>query len=107
MFRLVNLENAQVGMTLYRAVHGTDGALLAGKGQELNKKLIRRLESLGVGCIWIEGTDQYDHDTFSEKKALLDKRFENVLCDPLMSMVYKKLLERLESRLEPDDAGRP
>lgn len=92
-------EHIEGGMVLDREVCGASGNTLLTKGTTLSAALGRRLQNWGVTFVYIEGVEEEKTEeaiegiSFEELKLHLDKKFSNVLNNPLMHKIFAAIYE--------------
>jgi len=98
----IPLTSAKPGMVLAKDVMRSDQASpvpICGKGTPLTDPLIERLKRMGIQSIIVEGHPVFmgGESTLEEQLEKLDKRFRQVVDDPLMMKVkeiYRKHIIR-------------
>ncbi len=84
-------------MILAQPVENRAGAVLFGQGMELTEAVIRRLESMEIESICVEGQDR-QLPPLEDMLADLDRRFEKTGEDPTTAMlkrVYREFYTEL------------
>jgi hypothetical protein len=89
----IPLMRAAPGMVLARDVFRNDspaGIPVCGKNTVLSDILIMRLQNMDVNSVYVEGHPVWEDGDRSLDDLLhdLDRRFEKVRQDPLMSRIY-------------------
>ncbi|MBI2354629.1 MAG: hypothetical protein HYV06_06300 [Deltaproteobacteria bacterium] len=106
----IPLMQAKADMVLARDVFRNDspvGIPICGKSTVLTDTLIARLDNMDVKSVYVEGHPVWDEGdrTLEDMLSDLDRRFEKVRHDPLMSRLYDIHAEHLK-RSMGDDGGR-
>ena len=96
----INLEQAQAGMVLARAVTNEKGITLCGEGTALTDSLIERLRKMAIQKVAVEGhpvddgSEELSPETMRE---VIMERFRLVRKNHLNNAIMKALLENLET----------
>ncbi len=97
----INLDQAQAGMTLARAVTNEKGITLCGEGTALTDSLIARLEKVAIHRLVVEGhpVDDGSEELSPEtKREVIMERFRHARKNPLNNAIMQVLLEKLEAK---------
>jgi len=95
----INLDQAQAGMVLARAITNEKGITLCGEGTTLTDSLIERLKKMEIRRIAVEGhpvddgSEELSPETVREE---IMERFRLVRGSPVNSAIMKALLDELE-----------
>lgn len=119
MPRKIAIDDIEPGMTLAEPVKRPNGAVLLGKGIELNESYINKLRMMDVIEVVVEGEGQDDlagllgkiekvttsDDAVSQKIAariqtVFSKIGDNKIMQAIMIVAQKTLIERERKRLE-------
>ena len=108
----IPLKKAVPGMILARDVYRNDspaGMPACGSGVVLTDVLISRFEQINVQALYVEGHPLKEPGaaTYEEVAAILDRRFEKVLSDPLgakLNQIYKDYFKRAMGEEIGDEA---
>jgi hypothetical protein len=96
----INLEQAQAGMVLARAITNEKGITLCGEGTALTDSLIERLKKMAIQKVAVEGhpvddgSEELSPETMRE---VIIERFRLVRKNYLNNAIMKALLENLET----------
>jgi len=96
----INLDQAQAGMTLARAVTNEKGITLCGEGTALTDSLIARLEKMAIHRLVVEGhpvddgSEEFSPETMRE---IIMERFRHVRENHLNNAIMRVLLKKLET----------
>jgi hypothetical protein len=104
----IPLKRATAGMVLAKDVFRNDspiGIPVCGMGTVLTDILIARLDNMDVHSIYVEGHPVWEEGDHSLDDMLrdLDRRFEKVRHDPLMSRIYDIYADHLRRSLGDDN----
>lgn len=103
----IPLMRATVGMVLARDVFRNDvpiGIPVCGKNSVLTDTLIARLENMDVNSVYVEGHPVWEDGDRSLEDLMedLDRRFEKVRQEPLMSRLYDIYAAQIKRSLGDD-----
>ena len=96
----INLEQAQTGMVLARAVTNEKGITLCGEGTALTDSLIERLKKMAIQKVAVEGhpvddgSEELSPETIRE---VIMERFRLVRKNHLNNAIMRVLLKKLET----------
>jgi hypothetical protein len=102
----LSLGRLKQGMVLAEPVHNFQGVLLLDAGAELTDKNIQILKSWGVTKISVEGESKREKNGDAERgnevrtdiEKELNKKFSDVLSDPVMMEIMRVAANVLEAR---------
>ena len=97
--RKVHIESVRPGMKLAKPVLNEAGMTMFAEGANLTEQFIKRLQSMDVASVYVEGSSVPDRP-LEEELALLDARFRKLEGEPFMLFIKKVLKDHIESLYE-------
>lgn len=91
----IAVNNLQAGMVVARAITNDSGMVMLSEGTALTDSLIKRLGSMELGHVFIEG-DAPDAKSKDEMLADLDFRFKKTEKEQYMDTIKQVLKARIE-----------
>ncbi len=92
----IPIEDASEGMVLAKSVETVSGVVLYPAGITLDEKIIEKLKARDVDALWIE-METEPRFTKEEYLERVERAFEKVKDDPLMTEIKGVLLQHLNS----------
>jgi hypothetical protein len=107
--RRVLIQEATPGMVLAKPVTNSTGGIIIAAGMVLDDALLGRLEKMGRGAVYIEGTTPaaVGDATPEELERELASRFRRVSPDPVQELIHETIRRHLLSFRHPSDSERP
>jgi hypothetical protein len=94
--RKVGIESVEPEMKLTKPVLNEAGMTLFGEGTILTEKFIRKLQSMDIAVVYVEGASTPERP-LEEELSLLNARFRIIEDEPFMSSIKTILKEHIES----------
>ena len=99
MKKQINLESAEVGMILARAVTDEKGLILCAEGTTVSDNILDLLKRRMINTIFIESDATISQSDYADLKQSIEKRFAAVgNPDCLLGKLKTVMLESLEFR---------
>jgi hypothetical protein len=93
--RRVSIGDLQAGMVVAKPITNEAGMVMLSEGAALTDSLIRRLGSMEIGHVFVEG-DAPDAKSRDERLADLEMRFRKTGQEKYMDTIKKVLKARIE-----------
>jgi hypothetical protein len=91
----IETDKLQAGMVLAKAITNEAGMVMLSEGSALTDSMIRRLGSMEINSVFIEG-DAPDAKSKEELLADIDQRFRKTENEKYMSVIKNALKTRIE-----------